>query len=134
MTLIAAKGEVHGWRHAPKHRMKLARAQMELDRIDNTGYAREQTPRSTNLWNPSGRSAKPCPLVVDFCCGMGGLSLAARQLGMTVLAGIDTDSDSLKTFSRNFPEAVAIEATVSGKKAVENCNTAINSHSDSDAP
>lgn len=114
--------------------MKLARAQMELDRIDNTGYAREQTPRSTNLWNPSGRSAKPCPLVVDFCCGMGGLSLAARQLGMTVLAGIDTDSDSLKTFSRNFPEAVAIEATVSGKKAVENCNTAINSHSDSDAP
>ena len=52
---------------------------------------------------------------------MGGLSLAALDSsGMTVLAGIDTDSDSLKTFSApNFPEAVAIEATVSGKKAVE---------------
>lgn len=107
---------------------------MELDRVDNTGYAREETPGATNLWNPNGRFAKPHPLVVDFCCGMGGLSLAARQLGMTVIAGIDTDSNSLKTFSRNFPEAAAIEATISGRKAVESCNTAINNHSDSDAP
>lgn len=114
--------------------MKIVRAQIELDRADNTGYAREQTPRSTTLWNPSGRSVKPYPLVVDFCCGMGGLSLAARQLGMTVIAGIDTDSNSLKTFSRNFPEAAPIEATISGRKAIESCITAINNHSDSDAP
>jgi DNA (cytosine-5)-methyltransferase 1 len=107
---------------------------MKLDRVDNNRHDREQTSRSTNFWNPNRQSVKSYPLVVDFCCGMGGLSLAARQLGMTVVAGIDTDSNSLKTFSRNFPEAVAIEATISGSKAVESCNTAINNHPNSDAP
>jgi DNA (cytosine-5)-methyltransferase 1 len=53
---------------------------------------------------------------------------------MTVIAGVDTDSDSLKTFSRNFPGAVAIEATINGKRAVESCDSAVSTHSDSKAP
>ncbi len=107
---------------------------MELDLVEFTESAREQTPRSANVGNPSGRSANPYPLAVDFCCGLGGLSLAARQLGMTVIAGVDTDGDSLKTFSRNFPGAVAIEATINGKRAVESCNSIVIGHPDSKAP
>jgi DNA (cytosine-5)-methyltransferase 1 len=106
---------------------------MELDRVEFTESAREQTPRSTNVGNPIGRSARPYPLTVDFCCGLGGLSLAARQLGMTVIAGVDTDGDSLKTFSRNFPGAIPINATIVGKRAVERCNSAISRYSDSKA-
>lgn len=60
--------------------------------------------------------------------------MAARQLGMTVVAGVDTSSDSLKTFSRNFPDAVPINATISGTKAVESCKSAVNRYSNSKAP
>ncbi len=43
--------------------------------------------------------------VVDLCCGMGGLSVAAREMGMRVVAGVDLNPNALKTFGRNFPEA-----------------------------
>ncbi|MBI3919436.1 MAG: DNA cytosine methyltransferase [Betaproteobacteria bacterium] len=107
---------------------------MKLDRADITGCVREQTPRFADVGNPIGQSSTSYPLAVDFCCGLGGLSLAARQLGMTVIAGVDTDSDSLKTFSRNFPGAVAIEATIGGKRAIEGCVSAASGHFASNAP
>ena len=50
--------------------------------------------------------------VVDLCCGMGGLSVAAREMGMRVVAGVDGNPNALRTFSRNFPEAEAIEGSV----------------------
>jgi DNA (cytosine-5)-methyltransferase 1 len=73
-------------------------------------------------------------VVVDFCCGLGGLSLAAQQMGMTVVAGVDTDRNSLKTFTRNFPQAVAIEETISGTRATERCASAISAKCDPGAP
>ncbi|MGH8248178.1 MAG: DNA cytosine methyltransferase [Gammaproteobacteria bacterium] len=92
------------------------------------------TPLVLNLISiPNGRLAEPSPAAVDFCCGPGGLSLAARQLGMTVIAGVDTDRDALRTFARNFPGAAAIETTISGRKAAELCEAAINSRH-SEAP
>lgn len=107
---------------------------MKVDLVEFTESAREQMPRSADVGNPSLRSAEPYPLTVDFCCGLGGLSLAARQLGMTVVAGVDTDSDSLKTFSRNFLGAVPINVTISGKRAVDSCKSAVSMYSISKAP
>jgi len=83
---------------------------------------------------PNRRFAERFPVVVDLCCGMGGLSLAARQLCMTVAAGVDIGGDALRTFAQNFPDAAAIGATVSGAKAVHQCETALVSHRLRDAP
>ncbi len=61
------------------------------------------------------------PWAIDLCCGMGGLSLAARQLGMRIVAGVDLNASALKTFSKNFPEAEAIKASVGSTKALSRC-------------
>jgi len=50
--------------------------------------------------------------VLDLCCGLGGLSVAARDLNMQVVAGVDLNSSALRTFARNFPQAEAIEGCV----------------------
>jgi site-specific DNA-cytosine methylase len=57
--------------------------------------------------------------VVDLCCGMGGLSVAAREMRMRVVAGVDVNPSALRTFSRNFPEAEAIEGSVRSGTAGE---------------
>ena len=107
---------------------------MTVDRITIPGPTFEQIFSSTDAGCSRRQSTKSYPIAIDFCCGLGGLSLAARQLGMTVIAGVDTDSDSLKTYSRNFPGAVAINETITGNKAVANCVSAVCSHSDAGAP
>jgi site-specific DNA-cytosine methylase len=43
---------------------------------------------------------------------MGGLSVAAREMGMRVVAGVDVNPSALRTFFRNFPQAEAIEGSV----------------------
>ena len=48
----------------------------------------------------------------NLCCGMGGLSVAAREMGMRVVAGVELNPNALRTFGRNFPEAEAIEGSV----------------------
>jgi DNA (cytosine-5)-methyltransferase 1 len=58
---------------------------------------------------------------VDLCCGLGGLSLAAKRVGLTVVAGVDLDRHALKTFGRNFPEAEAIEGSVRSEKVLSTC-------------
>lgn len=57
---------------------------------------------------------------VDLCCGLGGLSLAAEQLGK-VVAGVDLNACALKTFSRNFPDAKAILGSVRSKSVMSLC-------------
>ena len=59
-----------------------------------------------------GHSAAGKARAVDLCCGMGGLSVAAREMGMRVVAGVDLNPIALRTFERNFPEAEAIEGSV----------------------
>jgi len=66
-----------------------------------------------------------CACVADLCCGLGGLSLAARQLGMRIVAGVDSNQTALKTFSRNFPEAKAIEGSVRSKIVLQYCAQAL---------
>lgn len=69
------------------------------------------------------RHSRVCPAVcvIDLCCGLGGLSLAAKELGMSIVAGVDLNSTALKTFSRNFPEAQAIEGSVRSATILERC-------------
>jgi DNA (cytosine-5)-methyltransferase 1 len=39
--------------------------------------------------------------IVDICCGMGGLSLAAKELGFDPILGIDIWEDALETYNAN---------------------------------
>ena len=48
--------------------------------------------------------------VVDLFCGCGGLAWGFKAEGFRVLLGADISPIALKTFARNFPEAVALEA------------------------
>ena len=66
-------------------------------------------------------ATKPSPLVVDLCSGMGGLSLAATQLGMQVVAGVDVASSATTTFERNFPDALAIHGSVRSSIVIDKC-------------
>src|SRR5437016_2994129 len=55
------------------------------------------------------------PGVIDFCSGLGGLSLAAKNLGLQVVAGVDVNPSALKTFAKNFPAAAALAGSVRSK-------------------
>lgn len=46
--------------------------------------------------------------VIDLFCGCGGISSGFKLAGYEIFAGIDFNSDSIKTYTRNFPKAKAI--------------------------
>ncbi|MDY0354861.1 MAG: DNA cytosine methyltransferase [Sedimentisphaerales bacterium] len=49
---------------------------------------------------------------IDLCCGLGGISLAAKELRILPLLGVDTCCNALKTYKANFPHARTIQADV----------------------
>jgi len=61
--------------------------------------------------------------VIDLCCGLGGLSLAATDLGMQVVAGVDIDASALKTYAGNFPHAEAIAGSIRSSTILERCRS-----------
>lgn len=61
------------------------------------------------------------PGVIDFCSGLGGLSLAAKSLGLQVVAGVDVNPSALKTFAKNFPNAIALAGSVRSITILERC-------------
>ena len=65
------------------------------------------------------------PLVVDLCSGMGGISLAAQQLGMQVLSGVDIEPAATRTFQHNFPNATAITGSVRASSVIQQCKELI---------
>lgn len=67
----------------------------------------------------------PPPAVIDLCSGMGGLSCAARSLGMEIILGVDSNVDALKTYAKNFPEASAALCKVGHKKTTLECQKAV---------
>jgi len=74
----------------------------------------------------SPQKATLTPLVVDLCCGMGGLSLAAKQMGMKVVAGVDKDAAATRTYGQNFPEAKVITGSVRSSSVVRQSIECIN--------
>ena len=67
-------------------------------------------------------SKKPsAPGVIDLCCGLGGLSFAAKGLGLKIVAGVDVNSSALKTFLKNFPAAKVFEGSVRSKTILADC-------------
>jgi DNA (cytosine-5)-methyltransferase 1 len=70
-------------------------------------------------------SSTLAPPVLDLCSGLGGLSLAARNLGMRIVAAVDTNAYALRTFAKNFPGATAINGSVCGNSAIAKCREAL---------
>ena len=83
-----------------------------------------QKSRRTSLTTATLKQHR-APLVIDLCCGMGGISLAAQQLKMRVIAGVDVDSAASRTFENNFPTAVAITGSVRSRSVIEECDMLI---------
>ena len=77
---------------------------------------------------------KTIPIVVDLCSGLGGISLAAQHLGMRVIAAVDTNSNALLTYKRNFPGTVIIKRSIMGTGAVDACQDAIRQQNFTTAP
>lgn len=67
------------------------------------------------------RAALCPPIVVDLCSGMGGISLAAEELGMQVVAGVDTASTANLTYEKNFPNATSINGSVRSGNVIDLC-------------
>jgi DNA (cytosine-5)-methyltransferase 1 len=65
--------------------------------------------------------SSPIVRVGDLCSGMGGLSLAARQLSMRIVFGVDTNATAVRTFEKNFPEAEAIEGSIRSSRIIDRC-------------
>lgn len=63
--------------------------------------------------------------VVDLCCGVGGLSLAAVQVGCRPIIGVDLSKSALETFAANFPTAHVANASVTRGSALRSCREAI---------
>jgi DNA (cytosine-5)-methyltransferase 1 len=62
------------------------------------------------------------PGVIDFCSGLGGLSLAAKDLGLQVVAGVDVNPNALKTFTKNFTAAAALAGSVRSNTILKRCS------------
>jgi DNA (cytosine-5)-methyltransferase 1 len=56
---------------------------------------------------------------IDLCCGLGGISLAARQLGIKPILGVDICVNALKSYKNNFPKAdtINLDLTSNGSTA-----------------
>ncbi len=78
---------------------------MERDRIQIAGSSHDEV-FGADAERSSCGTATTTPTAIDLCCGLGGLSLAARQLGIAVVAGVDIGGDAVRTFSKNFPAAL----------------------------
>jgi len=67
-------------------------------------------------------ASAPCPgegwRVIDLCCGLGGISLAAQDLGCEITAGVDISDIALQTFKRHFPEARPIKGSITSRKTI----------------
>lgn len=50
--------------------------------------------------------------MIDLFCGVGGLTLGAARAGLEVIAAVDNDSRTAKTFSTNFPSCKYIDADI----------------------
>lgn len=55
------------------------------------------------------------PTGIDLFCGLGGLSLAMKQAGVTPILGVDVWSEAVSVYKKNFPRADAAQGDLSAK-------------------
>jgi DNA (cytosine-5)-methyltransferase 1 len=92
--------------------------------ISTTGQAIHSANGQSNCSGngfPARRTEPGAPGVIDLCCGLGGLSLAAQKLGFQIVAGVDVNLSALKTFAKNFPAAKTLEGSVRSKTILDDC-------------
>ena len=75
--------------------------------------------------NTSKNNEKASWGVLDLCCGMGGLTLAAKNLGLRPLAGVDINGEYLQSFKVNFPDAAIFQGDIGSKEINTKCRTVI---------
>ena len=59
-------------------------------------------------------------IVIDLCCGMGGLSLAAQNVGMKPRIGVDTEPSALKTYANHFKDAITLNEDITDMNTIKN--------------
>jgi len=55
--------------------------------------------------------------VVALFCGAGGFSEGFREAGFQIVAGVDTNTAALRTYARNFPEAITLNIDMADNTA-----------------
>lgn len=61
--------------------------------------------------------------VIDICCGLGGISWAARELGCNVMAGVDISKVALETFASRFEGSRVIEGSIATTRVLAQCKS-----------
>lgn len=105
-----------------------ARPSAEITGPPCAGIARpaERGGAARQTWRAGDFSQHRPPLVADLCCGMGGFSLAARDLGMRVVVGVDVDAQAARTFRKNFPPVEFLQGSVRSLKLLRRCSELLN--------
>ena len=89
---------------------------------ERAGKQPQQTSELRTRNSSKDKGLRIVPGVADLCCGMGGLSLAASQLGMSVVVGVDCNRTALRTFESNFPSAKPLAGSVRSRKLLKCCH------------
>lgn len=55
----------------------------------------------------------------DLCCGLGGLSLGAFNVGVIPIAAVDLSENALRTYRSNFPQAEVINGDVAEPSVID---------------
>lgn len=92
-----------------------------MDRQPSKPESRSELPSSS-----MGPSVGSDWRVLDLCCGLGGISQAARDLGCEIVAGVDVSTTALETFRHNFASAAVIQGSVTRKATLSACRQALN--------
>jgi DNA (cytosine-5)-methyltransferase 1 len=75
-----------------------------------------------SYWSASTRPGEDW-CAIDLCCGLGGISWAARELGCTILGGVDISKTALETFGQQFNGAEVIEGSVTTARVLDRCRS-----------
>lgn len=67
------------------------------------------------------RSNATTAAALDLCSGLGGISLAAKNLKLDILGGVDVNENALKTFSKNFSSSEKLIGSVRSTKILAEC-------------
>jgi len=66
--------------------------------------------------NSEGKANMPGhQATVDICCGVGGISLAAKDLGLNPILGVDICQKALKTYKTNLPKTDTLHADIASE-------------------